>query len=99
MHICICIYICILTLDPQNLEFVLTSSVEVQRRRAFIRGQKGPRMTRQTDIKSQKAHGELDGRTDGRTYYTATQGISTCGLWPHALRAITSCMNELLLLI
>ena len=31
----------------------------------------------------------MDKRTDKQIYYTATQGIWTCGLWPHALRVIT----------
>ena len=37
------------------------------------------------------------GRTYGQIYYTATQGIWTCGMWSHALRASTSCSNEFLL--
>ena len=36
----------------------------------------------------QKASGQLDIQTDGRTYYTATQGILPRGLRPHALHTI-----------
>ena len=63
-------------LDPQTRNvFVLISSVVFQRRNTFIRFQKGPRMTRQTDIKPQKSRGLMYGQTDVQTYHTATQGI------------------------
>ena len=45
-------------------------SVGVQRRDAFIRVPKGPRTTRLTDIKSQKARGRPDGRTDILYWYS-----------------------------
>ena len=63
-------------MDPQtgNL-FVLIYGVGVQPCDVFIRVQKFPRTTRQTDIKSQKACVQPGGRTDGRTYYNFTQGI------------------------
>ena len=56
--------------DTGNV-FVLISSVGVQRHDAIIQVPKGPRTTRQTDIKLQKARGG----PDGQTYYTVTQGI------------------------
>ena len=57
---------CISTLDPQTVNaFVFISSVGVQSYGVFIRAQTFPRRTRQTDIKSQKACGQLDGQTDG----------------------------------
>ena len=37
---------------------------------------------------------KVRGWPDGRTYYTATQGIWPCGLRPHALSAIMGCMND-----
>ena len=40
---------------------------------------------------------QKNGRIYRRTYYTTTQGVWTCGLRPHALRAITGRANELLL--
>ena len=71
MHLFIYIYIYIYALDPQTGNiFVLISSVDVQRSNAFIRVQKGPWMTRQTDIKSQKARRRTDGQTYGHILLT-----------------------------
>ena len=52
----------------------------------------GPPHWKLTQI--QKLKNPADDRTDGRTYYTATQGILCHGLRPHALRAITGCAND-----
>ena len=45
----------------------------------------------------EQTDGQIDGRKDGHTYYTVTQGILTRCLRTYALRAITGCANELLL--
>ena len=61
-------YKCIAMMYPQNVNlFVFISSLGFQRRDAFIRFQKFPKKTRQTDIKSQKSRGQPDRQTNGHT--------------------------------
>ena len=62
-----------------------------------------PTLEINTSTKSKNSHGRpagrtdgrIDGWTDGKSYYTATQGICICGLRSHALREITGLTNDL----